>query len=153
MSKRTKTELLAGIRGTPCIANRKNGEPCKRWALKGASVCWSHGAAAPQVREAAARRLENAIDRLLAALLHIAEDEAQPAAARVSAIRDALDRAGFGRDRTVTVKVAPWMQDIEVLLVDVVPRGDIVDAELVDDVPEEPPFLPANPRHLRRGPQ
>ena len=37
-----------------CTAKRSNGQPCKRWAIKGAMVCTAHGAAAPQVRAKAA---------------------------------------------------------------------------------------------------
>lgn len=36
----------------------KTGERCKRWPLKGSTVCTSHGAAAPQVREKAAQRYQ-----------------------------------------------------------------------------------------------
>jgi hypothetical protein len=128
MPKRTKTELLAErgelppmtLSGTRCIANNKSGTKCKRWAIRGASVCSAHGGAAPQVREAARLRLEGSIDRLLAALVQIALDESQPAAARVAAIKDGLDRSGFGtRDNKLTVEVKPYQQDIEGLLVDV----------------------------------
>lgn len=127
---RTKAELLAEAgklppitaSGTRCIANNKNGGKCKRWAIRGASVCGAHGGAAPQVREAARRRLEASVDRLLAALIQIAEDDSQPAAARVAAIKDALDRANFGtRDNTLTVELKPFEQDLDALLIDVEP--------------------------------
>lgn len=36
----------------------KTGERCKRWPLRGSTVCTSHGAAAPQVREKAALRVQ-----------------------------------------------------------------------------------------------
>lgn len=41
-----------------CTATSRSGERCKRWAIKGGRVCRSHGGAAPQVRAAAERRLE-----------------------------------------------------------------------------------------------
>lgn len=41
-----------------CRATRSDGEPCTRWAIRGASVCPAHGAGAPRVRAAAARRYE-----------------------------------------------------------------------------------------------
>lgn len=52
-----------------CRAKRTNGEPCKAYAVLGATVCRAHGAAAAQVRHAAyearceawARRYFNAI--------------------------------------------------------------------------------------------
>ena len=40
-----------------CSAHRSNGEPCKAYAVRGATVCVTHGGAAPRVREAAARRV------------------------------------------------------------------------------------------------
>jgi hypothetical protein len=41
-----------------CIGKKSNGEPCSRWAVKGATVCPSHGGSAPQVRKRAAVRAE-----------------------------------------------------------------------------------------------
>lgn len=40
-----------------CTANTKAGRPCRSAPVRGASVCWKHGGAAPQVRRAAARRV------------------------------------------------------------------------------------------------
>lgn len=39
-----------------CAAHRSNGEPCRAYAVRGATVCVTHGGASPQVRAAAARR-------------------------------------------------------------------------------------------------
>jgi hypothetical protein len=36
---------------------KKTGKPCKKPALVGATVCWTHGAAAPQVRAKAIERV------------------------------------------------------------------------------------------------
>lgn len=135
MPKKTKTEALAErgelppltLSGTRCIADNKNGGKCKRWAIRGGSVCPAHGGAAPQVREAASRRLEASVDQLLAALVRIALDESQPAAARVAAIKDGLDRADFGtKSNKLVVELKPFEHDIDSLLV------DIVDAEVID---------------------
>jgi hypothetical protein len=41
-----------------CQARRSDGEPCQRWAIKGATVCPSHGGSIKRVRAAAARRLQ-----------------------------------------------------------------------------------------------
>lgn len=42
-----------------CTANRSRGQGrCRAWAVKGATVCVTHGGAAPQVRAAAAARVE-----------------------------------------------------------------------------------------------
>jgi hypothetical protein len=40
-----------------CTAHRSDKQPCRAWAVWGATVCVSHGGAAPQVRRAAQRRL------------------------------------------------------------------------------------------------
>jgi hypothetical protein len=44
--------------GQKCTAVRGNGKPCGRWPILGGTVCMAHGGAAPQVREAANRRLQ-----------------------------------------------------------------------------------------------
>src|SRR6266545_3512872 len=44
----------------PCSARRKNGQPCKKWAIRGGNVCEMHGGSTPQVKEAAERRIEEA---------------------------------------------------------------------------------------------
>lgn len=47
--------------------SKKTGEPCGRYAIKGGTVCKSHGGGAPQVRAAAARNLaEGELRALLA---------------------------------------------------------------------------------------
>lgn len=43
-----------------CIATNRNGDRCGKWPMKGSKVCRAHGGAAPQVKAAAARRLETA---------------------------------------------------------------------------------------------
>jgi hypothetical protein len=43
-------------RGTNTSGTRK-GQPCGKWALKGATVCRTHGGGAPQVQAAAKARL------------------------------------------------------------------------------------------------
>jgi hypothetical protein len=40
-----------------CTATRRNGEPCRSWAIRGGNVCRKHGGGAPQVRAKANRRL------------------------------------------------------------------------------------------------
>jgi len=40
-----------------CKATRRDGTPCGAYAIRGGTVCRMHGGAAPQVKEAAARRL------------------------------------------------------------------------------------------------
>ncbi len=105
-----------------CSARRTNGQPCRLPPIKGGVVCIKHGGSAPQVREAANRRLAAATDRLMAALLDIALDTSQPVLARLTAIKDGLDRAGVGKDRPITVELKRWERDLDGLFVDVAPR-------------------------------
>jgi hypothetical protein len=63
----------------------------------------------PQVRAAAKRRLDQAADVLVQRLLKFALDGNAPDTFALTAIRDALDRAGLGAKQTVAVEVkAPW---------------------------------------------
>ena len=92
-------DVLPGVvvvgKGQKCKATNRRGAPCGRWAIPGGTVCLNHGGGAPQVREAARRRLMAWAPRALQVLEDIAEDTDQPAAARVRAASDLLDRAGF----------------------------------------------------------
>lgn len=86
-----------------CTAHSsRTGEPCKKPAVKGTNVCRSHGAGAPQVKAAARRRLLEAVDPLIVELIRIAL-EGENERDRISAIRDALDRAGLAPVRQVEV--------------------------------------------------
>ena len=77
-----------------CSAHRRDGEMCRAPAIKGHFVCNKHGGQLPSVKEAARRRLLEAVDPLMAELLKIAlgDDDTR---VRLAAIRDALDRAGL----------------------------------------------------------
>jgi len=51
-----------------CRGHRRDGSPCKRWAIRGGFVCPTHGGSARQVRRAARLRLtEVAVARTFAA--------------------------------------------------------------------------------------
>lgn len=41
-----------------CSARTSSGRPCRAWAIKGGTVCVTHGGRAPQVQKAARRRVE-----------------------------------------------------------------------------------------------
>lgn len=66
--------------------------------MKGSTVCHKHGGAAPQVRNAARRRLLEAADPAAARLVELldAEDEA----VQLRAATALLDRAGHGPSST-----------------------------------------------------
>ena len=90
-----------------CTAKRTNGEPCRKVAIKGASVCATHGGRAPQVKAKAKARLENAADRMAKLLLNMAEADDVSDAVKLNAIRDALDRSGVSAKNAVEVTVGP----------------------------------------------
>ena len=49
----------ATLQGVKCTAkSSRTGKPCQKPPIKGATVCRVHGGAAPQVKRAAERRLE-----------------------------------------------------------------------------------------------
>lgn len=161
-----------------CTARRHNGQPCRRYAARGATVCRTHGGAAPQVQAAAKRRLQQATDALAAQLLNIALDDGAPESVRLAAIRDALDRGGVTAKAEVEVEVG--VRPFEQIFAGI-DRGlrrdgtrepapslpappalapatvEIVDAEVVD-MPaagaERPyaPTAPANERDARKRP-
>lgn len=76
-----------------CKAVKRNGEPCKSFAIRGGTVCVYHGGASPQVKKAAQKRLlamvEPSIIRL-EALVH--QDLHLPTS--LAAVRTVLERAG-----------------------------------------------------------
>ena len=88
-----------------CTATAKSsGNQCGRDAIRGGNVCRYHGGAAPQVQMAAARRvLEALVAPALLQLRGILEDETTPAAVRLGAVRDILDRTGYGAIKQVEV--------------------------------------------------
>ncbi|MCT7365936.1 hypothetical protein [Mycolicibacterium llatzerense] len=88
-----------------CVAHKKNGDRCRKFAIEGATVCRVHGGASGHVRRAAKARLDNAADLMAQKLLGIAIDDSLPAETRLKAIKDALDRS-MGRP-TATVEVGP----------------------------------------------
>jgi hypothetical protein len=77
----------------------RTGKPCKRYAIAGGTVCPTHGGSAPQVKEAAMRRLEDGALIAANALVTIA-GKGSNEAARVRAADSLLDRVGVGRDET-----------------------------------------------------
>lgn len=81
----------------------RTGEPCKKYAIVGGTVCDTHGGRAPQVREAARRRIESMVPDALSgieALAGISGPGSQKDEVRLRALQDILDRAGLkGADK------------------------------------------------------
>jgi len=87
-----------------CSAQKTRGRgPCQAYAIRGATVCAAHGGRAPQVRAKARARLDAAADSVMAALIKIALDEREDTAHRLVAMRDLLDRAGYGAKQAVEI--------------------------------------------------
>lgn len=82
------------VQSRRCVAHKGNGDRCLKAAIKGATVCRTHGGATRHVRNAARVRLENAADLMAKQLLGIALT-ADSEAVKLAAIKDALDRGGL----------------------------------------------------------
>ena len=90
-----------------CVAHRRNGNQCRHPARRGTTVCRVHGGAVPQVINRARERISLAADRMARELLGVATN-ADSEAVKLSAVKDALDRAGLAAKTDVTVEVKPW---------------------------------------------
>jgi hypothetical protein len=96
-----------------CTARRVDGEPCRRYSVKGASVCKLHGGAAKQVQNVARARLANAADRMARELLGMATDPNVSDSVKLAAIRDALDRGGVGIKAELEITARAYEQVFE----------------------------------------
>ena len=91
-----------------CTAHSsRTGKRCGQWAIRGGTVCVTHGGAAPQVKRAAALRLLDLVDPALGTLARALDpdDKQWGPSERLRAAADVLDRAGYPRG--VTLEVTP----------------------------------------------
>ncbi len=91
-----------------CSARNGKGEPCGNYPIRGATVCGYHGGKAPQVRDAARKRLLAAADDAASTLVAIIADGGEDSAVRVRAINSLLDRADVVGTKRVRSEVAAW---------------------------------------------
>ena len=85
-------------RSQRCTATNRTGNPCKRQAIIGGTVCASHGGRAPQVQRAAARRL--ALGEALAELDRLGRPiDIDPSEAMLEMVREAAGNVAFLRSR------------------------------------------------------
>jgi hypothetical protein len=92
----TGTKTRDWLPAVKCGATRSNGEPCGRWAVRGGDRWPVHGAQLPSVREAYARRVDEAGMRIVTL--------ADPAL-------DTLERALADKDTAVAVRAAQMVLD------------------------------------------
>ena len=127
----------------------RTGEPCKLPPVKGSNVCRSHGGAAPQVKAKARQRIEDAADRMARELLKMATDDHVVDSVKLSAIRDALDRAGLAAKNAVEVEVGP-PKPYEAIFdsIEAGPRAEYRRSRGIRDDSNPPPALAEPPREL-----
>ncbi|WIB33924.1 HGGxSTG domain-containing protein [Curtobacterium sp. MCSS17_005] len=135
MSKNNSDLMHADTR---CTARRRNGEPCRNWAMLGTNVCRMHGGAAPQVRRRAQQRILEASDKAAARLVELMQDAKVPYAVQLAAARDLLDRAQLAGKQEIEmgVTVSLLESNIEAAFV-----YDLDDAD-VTELPDEPGGAP-----------
>ncbi len=83
-----------------CAAHSsQTGQRCKKAAIKGGTVCASHGGRAPQVKRSAKERLEELVDPAIIGLRRAIKSDDISASVRASQI--VLDRTGFHPSRSI----------------------------------------------------
>jgi len=99
-----------------CQAHTSKGKACGQPAISGATVCRIHGGSAPQVRDAARRRILALVDPALGVLAQATRprktENWEPTAQEIKAATDILDRAGLKEPEKLEVS-----GNIEVLTV------------------------------------
>lgn len=95
----TENHHMTGRRG--CTAHNRSGEPCGGTPIPGATVCYWHGGAAPQVQRSARLRLLEAVNPALDELFKLIADPDTKDADKIRAIENILDRGGLGRQVTI----------------------------------------------------
>ena len=75
----------------------RSGEQCGKAAMKGTSVCRTHGGAAPRTRRLAALRMAALVDPAIATLAREMTNQNGTPMSRLRAAENILDRAGYPR--------------------------------------------------------
>lgn len=135
---------IAGVPGSKnperrCTATvRSTGERCKRAAIKGGTVCTSHGGAAPQVRKKARDRLLELVDPAINELAKLLNRDDVDDSVRLRAITSLLDRVGYGPGSTLKVEDTRW----DDFLGDITADGMVsLDRSMLDE-PDRPAISP-----------
>jgi hypothetical protein len=93
-----------------------SGQGCKKAAMRGQSVCRSHGGAAPAARAAADRRLDALLPKALNRVEHTIDDMSIDAAVRLRASFGVMDRRGIGEVSTLRVEHVQEPVDVRTLV-------------------------------------
>lgn len=95
----------------------RTGERCRRAAIRGGLVCATHGGRAPQVKEAARRRLDALVEPAIEGLEHAIREGDIHAIVRAATV--VLDRAGYGPRSALDLR-----QDMPDVSIRIVARDD-----------------------------
>lgn len=93
-----------------CTAKNSRGERCQRDAIRGGTVCPTHGGRAPQVKAAAEARLRALADPAIGVLEYALKQKTKKLTNALTASKDVLDRSGFKpveEHRDVTPPLTP----------------------------------------------
>jgi hypothetical protein len=112
------------------------GNRCTMKAIRGGTVCTTHGGKLGTVRKAAQATLARAALPAAEQLVHIALTKRGVADTdRIKALVQILDRAGVAGRQTIELEVRPWQEVLERVYTDV--TGQPVDAEEVEGLDYE----------------
>lgn len=134
MPKKNSSDLMHA--DTRCTARRRNGEPCRNWAMLGTNVCRMHGGAAPQVRRRAQQRILEASDKAAARLVELMQDTKVPYAVQLAAARDLLDRAQLAGRQEIEMGVTVSLLERNIDAALVYDLDDDAVTEVEDDRPD-----------------
>jgi hypothetical protein len=85
---------------------KSTGEQCRTEAHPGTNVCFKHGANAPAIQAAAARRIQTSVEDAVKRLQQMLDDPQVEARDKIKILHDLLDRGGLGATSKVLVGVA-----------------------------------------------
>jgi hypothetical protein len=160
--KPTIDKPIPVVRCTGTVRTGPNtGLRCPKWSLRGATVCLQHGGHLPSVKEhaqavveAARMRMIGLADEAIDAIEDLVTNPGTSGQVRLKAATEILDRIGVkgAPDLAITVEhsispsetIAKKLASIATRLTPTPPPedlGEIEDAEVVDEVDEEPPVL------------
>ena len=86
-----------------CVRRKRNGEQCKRIAMRYATTCFAHDGSAPQIQKAARQRFLELVDPAIAVLDDCMADPTASWADRVRAAALVLASNGYGPTSKVEV--------------------------------------------------